>query len=87
MKLKPYQDAEATVLEHIEGKGKYKGMLGSIQVRTLEGIVFKIGSGFSDNERNIPPPIGSTITFKYIGKTQNGVPKFASFLRIREAHP
>lgn len=84
MKLKPYQDAEAIVLKHLEGKGKYQGMLGAVQVKTLDGITFKIGSGFSDNERKIPPPIGSTITFKYIGKTQKGVPKFASFLRIRE---
>ena len=84
MKLKPYQDAEATVIKHIEGKGKYSNMLGSIQVRTMDGITFKIGSGFSDKERKNPPPIGSIITFKYIGKTQKGVPKFASFLRIRK---
>lgn len=84
MKLKPYQDAEAIVLKHITGKGKYQGMLGAIQVKTLDGTTFKIGSGFNDKERKTPPPIGSIITFKYIGKTQKGVPKFASFLRIRE---
>lgn len=83
LKLKPYQDAEAVVLQHIEGKGKYKGILGAIQVITPEGIIFKIGSGFSDQERKSPPPVGSTITFKYIGKTQKGVPKFASFIGIR----
>jgi len=83
MKLKPYQDAEGLVIKHFGGKGKYKNMLGSIQVKTSEGITFKIGSGFSDKERKFPPPIGSTITFKYIGKTQKGVPKFASFLRIK----
>jgi len=83
MKLKPYQDAEATVIKHIEGKGKYKNMLGSIQVKTKDNITFKIGSGFSDKERQNPPPIGAIITFKYLGKTQKGVPKFASFLRIK----
>jgi len=84
MKLKPYQDAEAIVLRHIEGKGKYQGLLGAIQVRTADDIIFKIGSGFSDKERKNPPAVGATITFKYNGKTQRGVPKFASFLRIRE---
>jgi len=84
MKLKPYQDAEAIVLRHIEGKGKYQGLLGAIQVRTADDIIFKIGSGFSNKERKNPPAIGATITFKYNGKTQRGVPKFASFLRIRE---
>jgi len=84
MKLKRYRDAEARVIEHIVGKGKYQGMLGSIVVETPAGIRFKIGSGFTDQQRNNPPSIGSVITYKYTGKTQRGVPRFASFLRIRE---
>lgn len=83
MKLKPYQDAEGIVIKHFKGKGKYQNMLGAIQIKTKKGITFKIGSGFSDKEREFPPPLGSTVTFKYIGKTQRGVPKFASFLRIK----
>lgn len=84
MKLKQYQDAEATVIQHMPGKGKYKNMLGALKVKTTEGIVFKVGSGFSDKIRANPPAIGSTITYKFIGKTQRGVPRFASFIRIRE---
>jgi DNA ligase-1 len=83
MKLKRHYDAEALVLQHLPGKGKYTGKLGAILVKTEEGITFKIGTGFSDSERENPPPIGSTITFKYYGKTVNKVPRFASFLRIR----
>lgn len=83
VKLKRYIDAEAVVIKHLPGKGKYTNLLGAIQVKTKDGIVFKIGSGFTDKERENPPPIGSTITFKYVGKTQRGVPKFASFLRQR----
>ncbi|MFB1015767.1 MAG: hypothetical protein QMC51_08955 [Alteromonadaceae bacterium] len=30
-----------------------------------------------------PPPVVCIITFKYLGKSQKGVPKFASFMRIR----
>ena len=84
LKLKPYQDAEATVLKHIKGKGKYKTMLGALLVENAQGIQFKIGTGFSDNERQHPPKIGSKITYKYIGKTKRGVPRFASFLRIKQ---
>lgn len=84
MKLKRYDDAEAIILKYIQGKGKYLNQLGAIQVKTKEGIIFKIGSGFSDEERKNPPPIGATITFKYIGKTQKGTPKFASFVRQRK---
>ncbi|WP_286271314.1 DNA ligase [Thalassotalea hakodatensis] len=85
MKLKRKQDAEAQVVAHIAGKGKYTGMLGSLQVKMPNGLTFRIGSGFSDKERQQPPAIGSTITYQYIGKTKRGVPKFASFLRIRPA--
>jgi len=83
MKLKKFEDAEAKVLAYLPGKGKYKGMLGSILVETEKGVKFKIGSGFSDEERKNPPAIGSTITYKFTGKTINGIPKFASFMRIR----
>lgn len=83
LKLKQHQDAEAVVIAHLPGKGKYRGLLGAIRVKTPDGIVFKIGSGFSDLQRKHPPKIGSVITYKYIGKTQRGVPRFASFLRIR----
>lgn len=86
LKLKKYSDAEAIVIRHFSGKGKYKGLLGSIQVETEKGKQFKIGSGFSDAERQNPPAIGSIITYKYFGFTRNGIPRFASFLRVRNEH-
>jgi len=49
-------------------------------------IQFAIGTGFSDQERENPPPIGSIITFKYYGFYKPGIPKFASFLRIRKEY-
>ncbi|MDG1751663.1 MAG: DNA ligase [Thalassotalea sp.] len=84
MKLKKYQDAEAVVIKHLKGKGKYRKMLGSVLVETPSGLQFKIGTGFSDQQRKNPPPIGSIITYQYIGKTKRGVPRFASFKRIRK---
>ncbi|MFW5443656.1 MAG: DNA ligase [Methylococcaceae bacterium] len=83
LKVKPYYDAEATVIAHIPGKGKFSGMLGSIQVEMPGGIQFRIGSGFSNQQRRTPPAIGSIITYSYHGKTDKGIPRFASFLRIR----
>lgn len=85
LKLKPYYDAEATVISHIPGKGKYTGMLGSLLVTTPEGIQFRIGTGFTDLQRGTPPSIGSRITYTYHGKTNQGIPRFASFLRIRKS--
>ena len=83
LKLKPYQDAEATVVAQLPGKGKFRGMMGSLEVVTNDGRRFRIGSGFSDAERRNPPPIGATITYRYHGLSQKGIPRFASFLRIR----
>jgi DNA ligase-1 len=83
LKLKKYQDAEARVIAHIIGKGKYNSMLGSLLVEMDNGLQFKIGSGFSDLQRLDPPPIGTMITFKYYGLTARGIPRFASFLRVK----
>ena len=83
LKVKPYEDAEAVVVAHISGKGKYKNSLGALMVVLKDGITFKIGTGFSDAERNNPPKIGSVITYQFRGETKNGIPRFASFLRVR----
>jgi len=83
LKLKPSLDTEAIVVNHVAGKGKYVGMMGALTVKTPDGITFNIGTGFSDGERRNPPPIGSTITYVYRDLTKNGVPRFASYLRIR----
>lgn len=84
LKVKSYQDDEATVLKHLPGRGRNSGRLGSLLVELNDGTQFKIGSGFSDLQREAPPPIGAVITFKHYGTYQSGIPKFPSFLRIRQ---
>ncbi len=86
LKLKRHHDAEAMVIGYKSGTGKYKGMMGSVLVKLQDGSEFYIGSGFSDAMRLSPPEIGSTITFRYNGFTQNGIPKFARFIREREEY-
>ncbi|WP_414430517.1 DNA ligase [Alcanivorax sp. IL3] len=87
LKVKTFQDAEATVVDYSDGKGKYQGQVGALVVETGDGRRFKLGSGLSDNERADPPPVGSTVTYKFFGLTANGLPRFASFLRIRNDQP
>ncbi len=87
LKLKPHDDAEAKVLAHLPGKGKYQGQLGALWVETETGIRFRLGSGLSDAERRQPPLIGSWVTFRHNGFTEHGVPRFPRFLRIREDWP
>ncbi len=83
LKVKSFQDAEARVIAHLPGKGKYTGMLGALLVETKDNKRFRLGTGFTDQQRKEAPPIGSMVTYKYYGKTAKGLPRFASFLRIR----
>lgn len=83
LKLKPVQDADAVVIDHAPGRGRLAGRLGALRVRTEGGVEFLLGTGFSDAQRIAPPPPGSTVTYTYRGLTPQGVPRFASFLRVR----
>ena len=84
LKLKPHLDAEATVLGHRPGHGKYAGLVGALAVETADGVRFLLGSGLSDELRRGPPPVGSLVTFRYRDRTPAGVPRFATFLRRHE---
>lgn len=85
LKLKPLLDAEARVVAHLPGKGRLSGMLGALQVETPAGLRFELGTGLSDAERRNPPPLGALVTYQYRALTPDGVPRFASYLRRREA--
>lgn len=83
LKVKLKNDAEAQVIAHHKGKGRLTSLMGSITVQMPNGIRFKLGSGFSDVERKIPPAIGTTISYTYHGLTKNGKPRFPVFWRVR----
>ena len=83
IKLKPFTDKEAIVVKHLPGKGKYKDMMGSLLVKDKYGREFKIGSGFSDQQRQKPPKIDDIISYRYTGTTKTGLPRFPVFIRIR----
>jgi DNA ligase-1 len=83
LKVKQYLDTECVIEEILPGKGKYTGKMGALLCKTKKGVLVKIGSGFKDIQRENPPPIGTTITFKYFGLTKKGKPKYPVFLRIR----
>lgn len=82
-KLKPLQDADAVVIKHLSGQGKYAHQLGALRVRAADGREFNVGGGLSDAQRAHPPEVGSTITYQFNGLTAKGLPRFARFLRVR----
>jgi len=83
-KLKLQPDAEATVLAHIEGRGRYAGQTGALLLQMPEGHRFMVGSGLTDAQRAAPPPLGAQVTYRYRGLTPAGIPRFATLLRVRE---
>ena len=83
LKMKRLHDTEGVVVAHLPGKGKYSGMMGALQIEMPDGRRFKLGTGFTDALRKNPPPPGTTVTYTYRDFTSSGLPRFASFLRVR----
>lgn len=84
LKVKTFHDAEGRVVEHLAGAGRHKGRLGALAVELPDGTTFSVGTGFSDAQREKPPAIGSIITFRYQELSDRGVPRFPSFIRVRQ---
>jgi DNA ligase-1 len=85
LKFKPYLDADAKVVALLPGKGKYVGQLGALMVETPQGRRFKLGTGFSDAQRREAPVPGTWVVYRFRDKNASGIPRFASFLRLRDA--
>ena len=87
IKVKTHEDTEARVVAHLPGKGRHAGRLGALLVETPSGQRFRLGAGFSDADRERPPPVGSWVTYRFRGTHDGGLPRFASFVREREDMP
>ena len=85
LKLKPLNDTEALVVEHLPGKGKYKGVMGALRLEMPDGKRFVLGTGFTEAVRRNPPAVGAVVTYTFRGLTKKGMPRCASYLRVRDA--
>lgn len=90
MKVKSFVDAEFEVHGAVEGTGKYQGMLGALQCRTLDTKKeFEIGSGFDDVQRreiwrqHKSEKLPRLCTGKYQELTDDGIPRFPIFKGFR----
>ena len=87
IKVKTHEDTVARVVAHLPGKGRHAGRLGALLVETPSGQRFRLGAGFSDADRERPPPVGSWVTYRFRGTHNGGLPRFASFVRARADMP
>ena len=87
IKVKTHEDAEAKVVAHLPGQGRHAGRLGALVVEMPSGQRFRLGAGLTDAERDHPPPVGSWVSYRFRGTHDSGVPRFASFVRVRDDMP
>ena len=82
LKIKKVKHSEAIITGYQAGKGRHTGRIGAL-IATHQGNTFKIGTGLTDQNREYPPAIGETITFSYFEMTNNGKPRFPTFISAR----
>ena len=92
IKIKRCVDTEATIIgsEEIVRKDGTGGALGALVAVTKEGIGFKIGSGFTEQQRsylwkNRERLVGQSVKFKYSDYNNKTAPRFPVFVGLR--HP
>lgn len=83
LKVKRFNCDEATITGYTKGTGKHTGRLGAL-ICEYKGKTFQIGTGLSNTLRDTPPSIGSTVTFSFFEITSGGVPRFPSFIGVRD---
>ena len=85
LKIKPFEESEAIVLDWAEGIGKHVGLVGALRCRLHNGIHFEVGTGLSDLARITADSfVGQVITVRHQGTTNLGIPRFPSFIGLRQ---
>ncbi|KAI9223586.1 hypothetical protein BC828DRAFT_375541 [Blastocladiella britannica] len=85
LKVKTFYDGEAEVIEHqLSTSATYRGKLGALVCRMASGKTFRVGTGFSADQRNLDkaPSVGSLIVYKTQELTRDGIPRFPVFLGV-----
>ena len=88
-KIKDFQDAEATIIDWVEGKGKRKGTIGKFVGEDSEGIIFgmPVMDNFKylqDNFEEMKTWVGKEATFKYFERTKANSYRHPLFKAIRD---
>ena len=87
LKYKQLYDAECRIIGYKNGTGKYKNMLGAFKCELVKDKKIKFDiSGMNDIIRNNykeTHPIGTIVTFTYMGLSNSGIPRHPVYLRIR----
>jgi len=88
-KVKDFQDAEAVLIDWVEGKGKRKGTIGKFTAIDSEGNTFGMPvmdkfKYLQDNFEEMKTWVGREATFKYFERTKANSYRFPLFKAIRD---
>jgi DNA ligase-1 len=88
-KIKDFQDAEAVIIDWVEGKGKRKGTIGKFVGEDSDGVVFGIPvmdkfKYLQDNFDEMKTWVGREATFTYFERTKANSYRFPLFKAIRD---
>jgi DNA ligase 1 len=89
IKLKDFQDTEATIIDWVEGKGKRIGTIGKFIGRDSEGIEFGMPvmdnfKKLQDNFEDMKTWVGKTATFTYFERTKAKSYRHPLFKALRD---
>ena len=87
MKVKEFHDVDLPIVGLEEGTGRHRGKLGAVKIN-YNGVIVKVGSGFSDEEReqvwaDKDSFIGRMIEVRYQEETPDGSLRFPTFSCFR----
>lgn len=88
IKVKPFEDAEGTVIDVTEGEGKAKGKA-MLLIQEADGTTTLMTPSFDEETRsewweNPDLILGKLVTFKFYGRTDDGKPSHANVIAIRD---
>jgi DNA ligase-1 len=87
MKVKEFHDVDLPIIGLEEGTGRHEGRLGAVKIN-FNGVIVKVGSGFSDEEREQVWDdqynfLGRMIEVRYQEVTPDGSLRFPTFVCFR----
>jgi len=85
LKVKQFKTVDVKVIGWEYGTGKNSDVIGKLNCVLANGITFNVGSGLSDQERlDFMDDTPSLIEVAYQEITQDGKPRFGTFVRVRD---
>lgn len=87
LEMRPFRRGQGQVVAVIHARGHGSTRMLGLLLRGHGDHLFRLTEGFSEAQRDHPPPIGSIVAYKFYGYTRDGRPRFMRFLKVNEEGP